>query len=88
MGGLYQWKGAIPYFQRSMSNTVLAGLVHRIFELHIDIPSKRTQGIRKALRIQLFEYVSYVVSATCTSFTEGDQPEADSLQQLSRVYAI
>jgi len=43
MGGLYQWtrvamglKGAGPYFQRSMSNTVLAGLVYQICELYID----------------------------------------------------
>jgi hypothetical protein len=43
VGGLYQWtrvamglKGAGPYFQRSMSNTVLAGLVYRICELYID----------------------------------------------------
>jgi hypothetical protein len=43
MGGLYQWnrvamglKGAGPYFQRSMSNTVLAGLVSQICELYID----------------------------------------------------
>ena len=41
--GLYQWtrvamglKGAGPYFQRSMSSTVLAGLVYRICELYID----------------------------------------------------
>ena len=43
MGGLYQWtrvamglKGASPYFQRSMSNTVLASLVYQICELYID----------------------------------------------------
>jgi len=43
VGGLYQWtrvamglKGASPYFQRSMSNTVLAGLVYRICKLYID----------------------------------------------------
>jgi len=43
MGGLYQWtrvalgpKGSGPYFQRSMSNTVLAGLVQQICELYID----------------------------------------------------
>jgi hypothetical protein len=43
MGGLYQWtrvamglKGSGPYFQRSMSNTVLAGLVYHISELYID----------------------------------------------------
>ena len=43
MGGLYQWtrvaigmKGAGPYFQRSMSNTVLAGLVYQISELYKD----------------------------------------------------
>jgi hypothetical protein len=43
MGDLYQWtrvamglKGAGPYFQRSMSNTVLTGLVYRICELYID----------------------------------------------------
>jgi len=43
VGGLYQWtrvamglKGAGPYFQRSMSNTVPAGLVYRICELYID----------------------------------------------------
>jgi hypothetical protein len=43
MGGLYQWtrvamglKGSGPYFQRSMSNTVLAGLVYHICELYID----------------------------------------------------
>jgi len=43
MGGLYQWtrvamglKGSGPYFQRSMSNTVLAGLVYQICELYID----------------------------------------------------
>ena len=29
-------KGSGPYFQRSMSNTVLAGLVYQICELHID----------------------------------------------------
>ena len=29
-------KGAGPYFQRSMSNTVLACLVYRICELYID----------------------------------------------------
>ena len=29
-------KGAGPYFQRSMSNTVLAGLVYQICELYID----------------------------------------------------
>ena len=29
-------KGADPYFQSSMSNTVLAGLVYRICELYID----------------------------------------------------
>ena len=29
-------KGAGHYFQRSMSNTVLAGLVYRICELYID----------------------------------------------------
>jgi hypothetical protein len=29
-------KGASPYFQRSMSNTVLAGLVYRICKLYID----------------------------------------------------
>ena len=29
-------KGAGPYFQRSMSNTVLADLVYRICELYID----------------------------------------------------
>jgi len=41
--GLYQWtrvamglKGSGPYFQRSMSNTVLAGLVYQICELYID----------------------------------------------------
>ena len=33
IGGL---KGAGPYFQRSMSNTVLAGLVYQICELYID----------------------------------------------------
>ena len=43
VGGLYQWtrvamglNGAGPNFQRSMSNTVLAGLVHRICALYID----------------------------------------------------
>ena len=43
MGGLYQWtrlvmglKGSGPYFQRSTSNTVLAGLVYHICELYID----------------------------------------------------
>ena len=43
VGGLYQWtrvamglKGAGPYFQCSMLNTVLAGLVYRICELYID----------------------------------------------------
>jgi hypothetical protein len=43
MGGLYRWtriavglKEAGPYFQRSMSNAVLAGLVYRIFELFMD----------------------------------------------------
>ena len=43
VGGLYQWtrvamelKGAGPYFHRSMSNIVLAGLVYRICELYID----------------------------------------------------
>ena len=43
MGVLYQWtrvamglKGSGPYFQRSMSNTVLAGLVYLICELYID----------------------------------------------------
>jgi hypothetical protein len=42
-GGLYQWtrvamglKGSGPYFQRSMSNTVLVGLVYQICELYID----------------------------------------------------
>ena len=41
--GLYQWtrvamglKGAGPYFQRSMSSIVQAGLVYRICELYID----------------------------------------------------
>ena len=41
--GLYQWtrvamglKGAGPYFQRSMSSKVLAGLLYRICELYID----------------------------------------------------
>ena len=29
-------KGSGPYFQRSMSNTVLAGLVYHICELYID----------------------------------------------------
>ena len=29
-------KGAGPYFQRSMSNTVLAGLLYQIFELYLD----------------------------------------------------
>jgi len=29
-------KGAGPYFQRSMSSTVQAGLVYRICELYID----------------------------------------------------
>jgi hypothetical protein len=29
-------KGVGPYFQRSMSNTVLAGLVYQICELYID----------------------------------------------------
>ena len=29
-------KGAGPYFQRSMSNTVLAGLLYQICELYID----------------------------------------------------
>jgi hypothetical protein len=29
-------KGSGPYFQRSMSNTVLAGLVYQICELYID----------------------------------------------------
>ena len=43
MGGLYQWtrvamepKGAGPYFQRSMPNTVLAGLVYQICKVYID----------------------------------------------------
>ena len=43
VGGLYQWtrvamglKRADPYFQRSMSSTVLAVLVYRICELYID----------------------------------------------------
>jgi hypothetical protein len=43
MRGLYQWtrvamglKGSGPYFQRSMSNTVLAGRVYQICELYID----------------------------------------------------
>jgi hypothetical protein len=43
MGELYQWtrvaiglKGAGPYIQRSMSNTVLAGLLYQISELYID----------------------------------------------------
>ena len=43
VGGLYQWtrvamglKGAGPYFQRSMSNKVLNGLVYNICEIHID----------------------------------------------------
>jgi ASC-1-like (ASCH) protein len=43
MGGLYQWirvamvlKGSGPYFQCSISNTVLAGLVYQICELYID----------------------------------------------------
>jgi hypothetical protein len=43
MRGLYQWtrvamglKGSGPYFQRSMSNTVLAGRVYQICELFID----------------------------------------------------
>ena len=42
-GGLYQWtrvamglKGAGPYFQRSMQNKVLQGLVYKIFEIYID----------------------------------------------------
>jgi hypothetical protein len=41
--GLYQWtrvamglKGSGPYFQRSMSNTVLTDLVYHICELYID----------------------------------------------------
>ena len=29
-------KGSGPYFQRSMSNTVLAGLVYQICKLYID----------------------------------------------------
>ena len=44
VGGLYQWtrvamglKGAGPYFLRSMSNTVLAGLVYLICERYIDV---------------------------------------------------
>jgi hypothetical protein len=43
MGKFYQWtraavgsKVADPYFQRSMSNTVIAGLVYQICELYID----------------------------------------------------
>ena len=43
MGELYQWtrvamglKGSGPYFQRSMSNTVLAGRVYQICEPYID----------------------------------------------------
>ena len=43
MRGLYQWtrvamglKGSGPYFQRSMSNTVLAWRVYQICELYID----------------------------------------------------
>ncbi len=42
-GGLYQWtrvamglKGAGPYFQRSMQNKVLNGLVYEICEIYID----------------------------------------------------
>ena len=42
-GGLYQWtrvamglKRPGPYFQRSMSNTYLVGLVYQICELYID----------------------------------------------------
>ncbi len=43
MGGLYQWtrvamglKRSGPYFKRSLSNTILAGLVYHICELYID----------------------------------------------------
>ena len=42
-GGLYQWtrvamglKGSGPYFQRSMQNKVLNGLVYEICEIYID----------------------------------------------------
>ena len=59
MEGLYQWtrvgmglKGAGPYFQRSMSNTVLAGLVYRIYVLYIDdVPSvdRRVFSVGRAI---------------------------------------
>ena len=88
MGGLYQWtrvaiglKGAGPYFQRSMSNTVVAGLVYQICELYRDdvlIHGRDIESflanVRKVLeRSREFNVavnpVGHVVSATETSFT-------------------
>ena len=49
-------KGSGPYFQRSMSNTVLAGLVYQICELYID-------DVLIHGRAEV-EYVGHVISFT------------------------
>jgi hypothetical protein len=47
-------KGSSPNFQRSMSNTVLAGRVYQICELYIDdvLPTQCAQGLRETARVQ------------------------------------
>jgi hypothetical protein len=63
--------GSGPYFQRSMSNTVLAGLVYQICELYIDdvlIHGREFNIVVNTAETKLglaeVKYVGHVISAT------------------------
>ena len=59
-------KGAGPYFQRSIQNKVLNGLV---YEIYIDECSSTFNPRKTKLGLKEVEYVGHLVSATGTSFT-------------------
>ena len=73
MGGLYQWtqvamglKGSGPYFQRSMSNTVLAGLVYQICELYIDDVLIHGRDLKTFLAFKRLREFNIVVNSAKT----------------------
>ena len=68
-------KGAGPYFQRSMSSKVLAGLIYRICELYIDDvlihgTIEATNPKKTKLSLMQLEYVGHLISAEGASFKE------------------
>jgi hypothetical protein len=72
-GRLYQWtrvamglKGSGPYFQRSLSNTVLAGLVYQICELYIDDVLIHGRDLKTFLAFKRLREFNIVVNSAKT----------------------